>query len=80
MSSWNSLLTGLEGSLHNCTWNNLNYYSAFNKIKNISLVIFHENKVIALLQLQKIYLQKINFSFGNDLLFSPVFSKKSNKV
>ena len=77
MSSWNSLLTGLEGSLHNCTWNNLNYYSAFNKIKNISLVIFHENKVIALLPIAKnLSSKKINFSFGNDLLFSPVFSKK----
>jgi hypothetical protein len=77
MSSWNNLLAELEGSLHNCTWNNLNYYSAYNKIENISFVIFHENKLIALVPVAKnLTTKKVSFSFGNNLIFSPVFSPK----
>ena len=77
MSSWNDLLTELEGPLHNCTWNNLNYYSAYNKIENISFSIFHENKLIALIPFAKnLNKKKISFSFGNNFIFSPVFSPK----
>jgi hypothetical protein len=77
MSAWNDLLNELEGPLHNCTWNNLNYYSAYNKIKNISFTIFHENKLVALIPLAKnSNTKKVSFSFGNGLIFAPVFSSK----
>lgn len=77
MSSWDDLITKLEGPLHNCTWNNLNYYSAYNKIENISFMIFHENKLIALIPFAKnLNKTKLSFSFGNNLIFSPVFSPK----
>ena len=77
MSSWNNLLTELEGSLHNCTWNNLNYYSAYDKIENISFVIFHENTLIALIPIAKnLNKKKVSLSFGNNSIFSPVFSSK----
>ena len=77
MSSWDNLLNELEGPLHNCNWNNLNYYSSYNKIENISFAIFHENKLIALFPFAKnLNLKKISFSFGNNLNFSPVFSSK----
>ena len=46
MSSWDNLLTELEGPLHNCNWNNLNYYSSYNKIENISFVIFYESYIL----------------------------------
>ena len=32
----------LQGPMQNCNLNNLSYYSAYNKIENISFVIFHE--------------------------------------
>ena len=77
MSSWNNLLTKLEGPLQNCNWNNLNYYSAYNKIENISFALFHEKKLIALLPFAKnLNAKKIGFSFGNNLIFSPIFSPK----
>jgi hypothetical protein len=77
LSSWDKLLNELEGPIHNCTWNNLNYYSAYNKIENISLAIFHENKLIAVFPLAKnLNSKKITLSFGNNLIFSPVFSTK----
>lgn len=77
MSSWNNLLAELEGPLQNCLWNNLDYYSSYNKIENISFVVFHENKLIALFPIAKnLNSKKISFSFGNNLIFSPVFSPK----
>ena len=77
MSSWNNLLSELEGPLQNCLWNNLDYYSSYNKIENISFVVFHENKLIALFPIAKnLNSKKISFSFGNNLIFSPVFSPK----
>ena len=64
-SSWDDLVTELEGPLHNCTWNNLNYYSAYNKIENISFMIFHENKLIALIPFAKnLNKTELSFSFG----------------
>ena len=77
MASWNDLLTELEGPLHNCSWNDLNYYSSYKKIENISVAVFHENKLIALFPFAKnLNSKKITFSFGNNLNFSPVFSPK----
>lgn len=75
MTEWNDIVYKLEGPMQNCNWNNLNYYSAYNKIENISFVLFHENKLIALIPLAKnSKTKKIKFSFGNNLIFSPIFS------
>ena len=75
MPEWNYMVSKLEGPMQNCNWNTLNYYSAYNKIENISFVLFHENKLIALIPLAKnSKTKKIKFSFGNNLIFSPIFS------
>ena len=79
MSSWNNLLFEMDGPIHNCNWNNLNYYSAYKKVTNYSRAIFYENKLVALFPFAKNYCEeKINFSFGNNLLFSPIFSPSIN--
>jgi hypothetical protein len=76
-SSWDNLFEQLEGPLHNYTWNNLNYYSAYKNIKNISFTIFCENQLIALIPFAvNSKSKKLNFSFGNNLIFSPIFSQK----
>ena len=75
MEDWNNLIPKLEGAIHNCTWNNLNYYSAYDNIENISFAMFHENQLIALVPVAKnSNSKKINFSFGTNLNFSPIFS------
>ena len=74
-NSWNDLLLNLEGQSHLCTWNDLCYYSAFPKIKNLSFAVFNENKIVALVPMAKRNLnKKITFSFGNNNVFSPLFS------
>ena len=73
LSSWNNLISNLEGPLHNCTWNNLEYYSSYNGIENITFAIFYENKLIAVFPLAKNLRKKNKFSFGNNLIFAPLF-------
>ena len=69
MSEWNNILSKLEGPMQNCNWNNLSYYSAYNNINNISFVLFHENKLSALIPFAKnLNTKKIRFSFGNNLI------------
>lgn len=76
-TSWNNQLKVLEGPMHNCTWNNLNYYSAYKNIKNISFTIFYENRLVALIPVGlNLNTDNIEFSFGNNLNFAPIFSKK----
>ena len=76
-NSWNDLLLHLEGHSHLCTWNDLCYYSAFSKTKNLSFAVFNENKIVALVPMAKCNLnKKITFSFGNNNVFSPIFSSK----
>lgn len=77
MSSWDNLVAELDGPLQNCTYNNLDYYSSFKKIKNISIVIYYENKLTALFPIAiKLNNSKTIFSFGNNLIFSPLFLNK----
>ena len=76
MMSWDNLLIDLEGPIHNCTWNNLNYYSAYDKITNNSFAIFHEKKLVAIVPIAINSKKKINYSFGNNLIFSPIFASK----
>ena len=79
MSSWNDLLSEMDGPIHNCNWNNLSYYSAYEKMANYSRAVFYENKLVALFPFAKNYSEeKINFSFGNNLIFAPVFSHSIN--
>lgn len=73
LNSWNNLISKLEGPLHNCTWNNLEYYSSYNGIKNTTFAIFYENKLIAVFPFAKNSTQKNKFSFGNNSVFAPLF-------
>ena len=74
MFEWNNLLNELEGPIYNCNWNNLNYYSAYDKVKNVSFAIFYEKKLIALIPVAKnSNNKKLTFSFGNNLIFSFLF-------
>tara|TARA_Y100000389_G_scaffold204052_1_gene254706 strand:- start:1080 stop:2096 length:1017 start_codon:yes stop_codon:yes gene_type:complete len=77
MTSWDSLVAELDGPLQNCTYNNLNFYSSFEKIKNISIAVYHENKLTAIFPMAvNLNYKKIKLSFGNNLIFSPVFFDK----
>jgi len=76
-SSWDDLLNQLEGPLQNCSWNNLSYYSAYKGISNISFAVFSENRIIALIPMARnLSKEQISFSFGNNLIFCPIFSPK----
>ena len=77
-SSWNNLISKLEGPLQNCTWNNLEYYSSYNGIKNNSFAIFNENKLIAIFPFAKNSKKKNKFSFGNNSVFAPLFTSSVN--
>ncbi len=50
-NSWNKALEEMEGNLHFCTWQSIEYYSAFQNIKNISFVIKEENQIKAMVPL-----------------------------
>ena len=74
-NSWNKALEEMEGNLHFCTWQSIEYYSAFQNIKNISFVIKEENQIKAMVPLAINKNKKKNLSFNEGFIFSPVFKK-----
>tara|TARA_B100000029_G_scaffold195241_1_gene193364 strand:- start:1293 stop:2306 length:1014 start_codon:yes stop_codon:yes gene_type:complete len=72
-NSWNNVLESMEGNLHLCTWQSLEYYSAFKNIRNVSFIVKEENQIKAMVPLAVNKNKQNLLSFNEGFIFLPVF-------
>ena len=76
---WNAIVDEMTGSSTLFLWQNINFYSAFKNIDNISFVISEDGKPVSVvaLAINKNSLSNF-FGFGNGIIPVPLFKKNIN--